>query len=100
MTSRRSFLGAGVVAGALLSSRAGAQEAKPAGSEHCTTKKTPDGDVRLCIWLKRPANISKGAILCGHGSSVQSLPVFDLHSPGKPEYSDMDWVSRPCYDHL
>jgi alpha-beta hydrolase superfamily lysophospholipase len=99
MSSRRSFLAAGVAASALLSSRAGAQEAKPAGSEHWTTKKTPDGDVRLFIWRKRAVNAGKGAILWVHGSSVQSVPVFDLQIPGKPEYSVMDWFARLGYDN-
>ena len=99
MTHRRDFLAAGLAAGALFSSRAGAQESKPAGSEHWTTKKTPDGDVRLFIWRKRPANVNKGAILWVHGSSVQSVPVFDLQIPGKPEYSVMDWFSRLGYDN-
>lgn len=96
MTNRRQF----IAAGALLPSLAAAQaEAKPVGTEHYTTKKTPDGDVRLFIWRKKPANASKGAILWVHGSSVQSVPVFDLQIPGKPEYSVMDWFSRLGYDN-
>ena len=79
MTDRRDFLAAGLGAGALLATPASAQsDGRPAASEHWTTKKTPDGDVRLFIWRKRPANASKGAILWVHGSSVQSVPVFDL----------------------
>jgi alpha-beta hydrolase superfamily lysophospholipase len=99
MTGRRQFIATGIIAGALLSSRSIAQDAKPVGSEHYTTKKTPDGDVRLFIWRKKPANASKGAILWVHGSSVQSVPVFDLQIPGKPEYSVMDWFSRLGYDN-
>ena len=71
MTNRRQF----IAAGALLPSLAAAQaEAKPVGTEHYTTKKTPDADVRLFIWRKKPAasvnEASKGAILWVHGSSV------------------------------
>src|SRR5258706_14107466 len=100
MSDRRDFLAAGLGAGALLAAPASAQsDARLAGSEHWTTKKTPDGDVRLSIWRKRPANVSKGAILWVHGSSVQSVPVFDLQIPGKPEYSVMDWFSRLGYDN-
>jgi pimeloyl-ACP methyl ester carboxylesterase len=100
MSSRRDFLAAGVAAGALISTKAAAQsDARPVGSEHWTTKKTPDGDVRLFIWRKRPVNASKGAILWVHGSSVQSVPVFDLQMPGKPEYSVMDWFWRLGYDN-
>ena len=66
---------ASLSAGALLATPASAQsDARPAGTEHWTTKKTPDGDVRLFIWRKRPLNASKGAILWVHGSSVQSVP--------------------------
>src|SRR5919199_83994 len=101
MSGRRDFLATSLAAGALLSSRAGLaqSETKPVGSEHWATKKTSDGDVRLFIWRKRPANVSKGAILWVHGSSVQSVPVFDLQIPGKPEYSVMDWFSRLGYDN-
>ena len=100
MTDRRDFLAAGLGAGALFATPASAQsDARPAGTEHWTTKKTPDGDVRLFIWRKRPLNASKGAILWVHGSSVQSVPVFDLQVAGKPEYSVMDWFSRLGYDN-
>jgi pimeloyl-ACP methyl ester carboxylesterase len=99
VTDRRSFLGASLAAGALFSGKASAQDGKPAASEHWTTKKTSDGEVRLFIWRKKPANVSKGAILWVHGSSVQSVPVFDLQIPGKPEYSVMDWFSRLGYDN-
>jgi pimeloyl-ACP methyl ester carboxylesterase len=96
VTNRRQF----IAAGALLPSLAAAQAGpKPVGTEHYTTKKTPDGDVRLFIWRKKPVNVSKGAILWVHGSSVQSVPVFDLQIPGKPEYSVMDWFSRLGYDN-
>lgn len=70
-----------------------------AGSEHWTTKRTPEGDVRLFIWRKRPAAAAKGAIVWVHGSSVQSVPAFDLQIPGKPEYSVMDWFARLGYDN-
>ena len=96
MTNRRQF----IAAGALLPSLAAAQaQARPVGAEHYATKQTPGGDVRLFIWRKKPANASKGAILWVHGSSVQSVPVFDLQIPGKPEYSVMDWFSRLGYDN-
>ena len=68
------------------------------GTEHWTAKRTPDGDVRLFLWRKRAANAQKGTILWVHGSSVQSVPVFDLQIPGKPEYSVMDWFARLGYD--
>ena len=69
------------------------------GSEHWTTKRTPQGDVRLFIWRKRGADATKGAILWVHGSSVQSVPAFDLQIPGRPEASVMDWFARLGYDN-
>ena len=102
MSDRRSFLAtsAGLAATALLASNTEAQSgAKVAGTEHWTTKRTPDGDVRLFVWRKRAESARKGAILWVHGSSVQSVPVFDLQIPRKSEYSVMDWFSRLGYDN-
>jgi len=77
----------------------GAADLPPVGgSEHWTTKRTPDGDVRLFLWRKRAGSAQKGTILWVHGSSVQSVPVFDLQIPGKPEYSVMNWFARLGYD--
>ena len=53
------------------------------GSEHWTTKATPDGDVRLFLWRKAPAGGEvKGRVLFVHGSSMASQPTFDLQVPG------------------
>jgi len=99
MSDRREFLAAGLAASALLSSRASAQSVpQPGGTEHWTTKRTPEGDVRLFLWRKRLAAAPKGAIVWVHGSSVQSVPAFDLQIPGKPEASTMDWFARLGYD--
>jgi pimeloyl-ACP methyl ester carboxylesterase len=68
-------------------------------TEHWTTKRTPEGDVRLFIWRKRSADAPKGTILWVHGSSVQSQPAFDLQIPGRPEASVMDWFARLGYDN-
>src|SRR5262245_10636167 len=96
---RREFLaaaGAGLVASALAPSAA-AQPA-PAGAEHWTVKKTPQGDVKLFLWRKRLAEAPKGPLLFVHGSSIQSQPAFDLQIAGKPESSVMDWFARLGYD--
>jgi len=69
------------------------------GSEHWTTKRTAEGDVRLFIWRKHLPNASKGTIVWVHGSSVQSVPAFDLQIPGRPESSVMDWFARLGYDN-
>ena len=69
------------------------------GSEHWTTKRTREGDVRLFIWRKHLPEASKGTIVWVHGSSVQSVPAFDLQIPGRPESSVMDWFARLGYDN-
>lgn len=62
------------------------------GREHWTRK----GDVNLFLWEK-PAADGKGAngtILFVHGSSMASQPTFDLHVPGRPHSSVMDWFAH------
>jgi pimeloyl-ACP methyl ester carboxylesterase len=98
MTDRREFLAAGMASSLLLvSSEAKAQD-KPAGTEHWTVKKTPTGDVKLFMWRKRLADAPRGPLLFVHGSSVQSLPAFDLQIPGEAQSSVMDWFARLGYD--
>jgi pimeloyl-ACP methyl ester carboxylesterase len=75
-----------------------AQGAALAGAEHWTTKRTDAGNVRLFLWRKRLADAPKGPLLFVHGSSVQSMPAFDLQIPGRPESSVMDWFARLGYD--
>lgn len=58
------------------------------GVEHRTKK----GDVNLFLWQKAiPRGTPKGTILFVHGSSMASQPTFDLHVPGRPYSSVMDW---------
>jgi len=66
------------------------------GTEHWTTK----GDVRLFLWNKKPAPGTPyaGTILFVHGSSMASQPTFDLHVPGRPDSSVMDWFAARGYD--
>jgi len=62
---------------------------------HWTTKKTPDGDVRLYLWEKYVGSPEgKPAILWVHGSSMASTPTFDLTVPGRPDSSVMDWFAE------
>jgi pimeloyl-ACP methyl ester carboxylesterase len=104
MGDRREFLAAGglAAASAVLSScstpRASPEKSSLSGTEHWTTKKTPEGDVRLWMWRKRLAEAPKGTILFVHGSSVQSQPAFDLQVAGQPELSVMDSFARRGYD--
>ncbi len=68
------------------------------GQEHWTTKKTPEGDVKLFLWEKYvggpESNVGKPAVLWVHGSSMASTPTFDLAVPGRPDSSVMDWFAQ------
>jgi pimeloyl-ACP methyl ester carboxylesterase len=65
------------------------------GKEHWTRK----GDVKLFLWQKSPAaGTPKAAILFVHGSSMASQPTFDLHVPGKPHSSAMEWFAERGFD--
>jgi pimeloyl-ACP methyl ester carboxylesterase len=109
--SRREFLlaGAAALAGAAMPAHAGAEQATPpaepevTGTEHWATKRVGGDEVRLFLWRKRLRAAAKGGgrrgtILFVHGSSVSSTPTFDLHIPGRPEASAMDWFARLGYD--
>ena len=65
------------------------------GTEHWTHK----GGVKLFLWRKQPpaATRSSGTILFVHGSSMASQPTFDLHVPGRPHSSVMEWFPRPGF---
>jgi pimeloyl-ACP methyl ester carboxylesterase len=66
------------------------------GEEHWTQK----GDVRLFLFEKYAGDPSgpAGTILFVHGSSMASQPTFDLHVPGRPDSSVMDWFAARGYD--
>jgi pimeloyl-ACP methyl ester carboxylesterase len=71
------------------------------GEEHWTQK----GDVRLFLFEKYAGDPSgpsgtspAGTILFVHGSSMASQPTFDLHVPGRPDSSVMDWFAARGFD--
>src|ERR1700686_4700737 len=66
------------------------------GEEHWTQK----GDFRLFLFEKYAGDPSgpAGTILFVHGSSMASQPTFDLHVPGRPDSSVMDWFAARGYD--
>ncbi len=66
------------------------------GREHWTCK----GDVRLFLWQKPPVGggPKRGTVLFVHGSSMGSQPTFDLHVPGRPDSSVMDWFAARGFD--
>src|SRR3954467_8156363 len=67
------------------------------GQEHWTNK---GSDVRLFLWEKYAGEPSgpAGTILFVHGSSMASQPTFDLHVPGRPDSSAMDWFAARGFD--
>jgi pimeloyl-ACP methyl ester carboxylesterase len=66
------------------------------GAEHWARK----GDVPLFLWRKSAVerHDAKGTILFVHGSSMASQPTFDLHVPGRPDSSAMDWFVARGFD--
>ena len=66
------------------------------GTEHWTTK----GDIKLFLWNKKasPKVPFAGTIFFVHGSSMASQPTFDLHVPGRPHSSAMDWFAAHGFD--
>jgi pimeloyl-ACP methyl ester carboxylesterase len=64
------------------------------GTEHWTKK----GDVKLFLWNKKAKGECRGTILFVHGSSMAAQPTFDLHVPGRPDSSAMDWFAARGYD--
>jgi pimeloyl-ACP methyl ester carboxylesterase len=66
------------------------------GTEHWTQK----GDVKLFLWEKKaaPGVPHAGTIFFVHGSSMASQPTFDLHVPGRPWSSVMDWFCARGFD--
>ncbi len=65
------------------------------GQEHWTKK----GDVNLFLWEKRaPGGPNNGTVLFVHGSSMASQPTFDLHVPGRPNSSAMEYFAEHGFD--
>src|SRR3954468_6059692 len=67
------------------------------GEEYWTNK---GDDVRLFMWEKYAGEPigPAGTILFVHGSSMASQPTFDLHVPGRPDSSAMDWFAARGFD--
>jgi len=66
------------------------------GREHWADK----NGIKLFLWEKRraPGTDYQGTLLFIHGSSWGSLATFDLHVPGRPWSSVMDWFAARGYD--
>src|SRR5438105_15413215 len=67
------------------------------GTEHWTSK---GSDVKLFMWNKCAGDPAKtaGTILFVHGSSTASQPTFDLHVPGRPHSSALEYFAKQAYD--
>jgi pimeloyl-ACP methyl ester carboxylesterase len=63
-------------------------------TEHWTRK----GDVKLFLFNKSSGNKERGTILFVHGSSMAAQPTFDLHVPGRPHSSAMEYFAGLGYD--
>jgi pimeloyl-ACP methyl ester carboxylesterase len=63
-------------------------------TEHWTRK----GDVKLFLYNKSSGQKERGTILFVHGSSMASQPTFDLHVPGRPHSSAMEYFAGLGYD--
>jgi pimeloyl-ACP methyl ester carboxylesterase len=72
------------------------QDMPVSGEEHWTSK----NEVRLFMWRKYAAGPvdGSGTILFVHGSSMAAQPTFDLHVPGRPFSSVMDWFAVRGFD--
>jgi pimeloyl-ACP methyl ester carboxylesterase len=66
------------------------------GVEHWARK----GDIKLFLWQKKasPQVPHAGTLFFVHGSSMASQPTFDLHVPGRPYSSAMDWFADHGFD--
>ena len=66
------------------------------GEEHWTNK---GDDVRLFMWNKcADPSGPAGRILFVHGSSMASVPTFDLQVPGRADSSAMDYFAARGFD--
>ena len=76
---------------------AAAPAAAVKGEDHWITK---DCGVRLFLFEKCAGDPAKtaGTILFVHGSSMAAQPTFDLHVPGRPDSSVMDWFAHRGFD--
>src|SRR5262249_46826836 len=73
----------------------GSSQGSIKGQEHWTKK----GAANRFLWEKRaPGGAKNGAVLFVHGSSMASQPTFDLHVPGRPHSSAMEFFAERGFD--
>src|SRR6476619_696292 len=59
---------------------------------------TRKGDVKLFLYNKTSGKKERGTVLFVHCSSMASQPTFDLHVPGRPHSSAMEYFAGLGYD--
>ncbi len=102
-------IGAGLMSGVSSAQAEGSKRtAKAAGEIWSSEYWTNKGDVKLNLWRKRigaPRSNKTGhgaeplpVLFLVHGSSNSSRSSYDLHVPGKGEYSLMNTFARYGYD--
>jgi alpha-beta hydrolase superfamily lysophospholipase len=97
-------LATSLLAGATAQAQAPAQTPAEAGAEFWTAEYTAKkGDVSLAMYRKRigapvAGERSKPPLFLVHGSSNGAQSSYDLHVPGKGEYSMMNVFARLGYD--
>lgn len=59
-----------------------------------------DGDVKIYVYRKQESakKAHRPVLLLSHGSSISSVPSYDLRVPGKSDFSMMDFFARRGFD--
>ena len=59
-----------------------------------------DGDVKLYVYRKQESTkkAHRPVLLLSHGSSISSVPSYDLRVPGKSDFSMMDFFAHRGFD--
>jgi pimeloyl-ACP methyl ester carboxylesterase len=102
--SRRSILGSCALASlSMLLQPNRADAAAPDNAIRADEYWVADGDVKLYVYRKRlrqppAARAPMPVLFLAHGSSVSSVPSFDLKVPGASDYSMMDAFARWGFD--
>jgi alpha-beta hydrolase superfamily lysophospholipase len=96
-------IGAGLMSGVSPAQAAQKHRAKAAGEIWSSEYWANKGDVKLNLWRKRIGAPKRGGeplpvLFLVHGSSNSSRSSYDLHVPGKGEYSLMNTFARYGYD--
>jgi pimeloyl-ACP methyl ester carboxylesterase len=103
LVSAGAGIGVGLLSGVSSAQAAKKQGASAAGEIWSAEYWSNKGNVKLNLWRKRIGAPRRGAeplpvLFLVHGSSNSSRSSYDLHVPGKGEYSLMNVFARYGYD--